>query len=176
MSADSLELSSGESLPIGIVVRAGHGRAPAVIRATGLPLSRESRLLVDWEMRAPEHPGIYAVGSAIDLLGDELRGERGARDAARQGEVAAENVFAEILVGLGETSERRQFATQSSDVVVAIGPGETAGMLKGVPVTGWRAQLARQAAELAYFEAIGGPGGLLGAIGERVRPTRLLGI
>jgi NADH dehydrogenase FAD-containing subunit len=133
-------------------------------------VGREGRLLVDRELRIPEQTGVYAAGPGTTLLGEVVGAESGDRDAARQGEVAAQNVFAEVAEGLGMPCERRQYVAELGDLAIPIGSRDAVGEVRGFAVSGWRARLAFEASRLAYFESIGGPSGLLADLSSR-RPS-----
>jgi len=168
--AGGVELASGEIVPAGLVVRTSPGRAPSFVGDSGAAVGREGRVIVDREMRLPEHPGAYGAGPGIALLGDVVGGEEGDRDAARQGEIAALNVFAEIAGSAGIAAQRSQYKAEPGDLAIPIGSGDAVGQVRGLVVSGWRARMALEASRLSYFESIGGPGGLLAGLSSR-RPV-----
>ncbi len=162
-----VELGSGEIIQAGLVVRTSPGIAPAVVRASDATVGREGRLLVDRELRVPEHTGVYAAGPGTALVTDIVGAEEGDRDFSRQGEVAALNVHAEIAEGIGAAAVRRQYTAELGDLVIPIGAADAIGEVRGLSVSGWRARLALGASRLAYFESIGGAGGLLAGMAGR---------
>jgi hypothetical protein len=89
----------------------------------------------------------------------------GQREAVIQGEVAAHNVFAEIAGEDASAVARRQIGQGTGDVAIAIGRADAVARIRGVAVTGWRARLAHEAAELAYLESVGGAGGVIAGLG-----------
>ena len=159
-SAGEVSLATGESIRCGVFVWAGGVEASAVVRASGLPLGRNGRLVVDRQMRVPEHPGAYALGDVCAVLGEGINAPPpSAQLAVRQGDVVAHNVFAEIVGG-----EPREYRAIPQDVVVSLGRNDALAMVRGVVVSGWRAVALKRLAELRYLEAIGGPGGLVAGL------------
>ena len=164
-SGGEVSLSTGENVRCGVLVWAGGIDVPAVVRASGVRLAPNGRLVVDRQMRVQGCQGVYALGDLSFVLGEvaELN-PPSARSAARQADVVAHNVFAEIT-----GAAPREHSSDRQDIVVSLGQDDAVAMLHGVVVTGWRAALLRRLECLRYLEAIAGPGGLLAGLrGGRV--------
>lgn len=159
VKSGSATLATGEVIRCGTIVWAGGVEPSPVLRSSGLPLDPAGRVVVDRRLSVVEHPGVYGLGDAAAMVGGELGAPASAQLAVRQGEVVAHNVFAEIA-GL----PFRELRSEPSDVVVSLGRGEAAAVVRGFVLTGWRAIAAKRVAELRYLAEIGGPAGLVAGV------------
>jgi NADH:ubiquinone reductase (H+-translocating) len=104
-----VRLADGEIVPAQTVVWTAGVTAPPLISQLGLPVEH-GRLVVDDQLRAPEHPHVFAVGDAAAVRDVTRHGElaaQTAKHAQRQGLTAARNVAASLGRGKAQGYKHR---------------------------------------------------------------------
>ncbi|MGH7894081.1 MAG: NAD(P)/FAD-dependent oxidoreductase, partial [Candidatus Binatia bacterium] len=91
ITADHVELASGEWIPTRTTIWAAGIRAAPVAAHLGLPTGRSGRLVVEPTLQVRGHPAIFAVGDVALVAGAEHLPQV-AQMAIQQGAHAAENV------------------------------------------------------------------------------------
>lgn len=84
---EGLRLENGELLPCGLVLWAGGNSPVPLLHSLGRPLTPRGRLAVDAFLRAPDLPGVYALGDCASLGDPALPAT--AQVAQQQGEYLA---------------------------------------------------------------------------------------
>ncbi len=93
---DTVILSDGQEIPARTVIWTAGVEPPLLVGKLDLKKDHRGRVLVDENLRAKEHPGVYAVGdcACIDYDGPPVPAL--AQAAEQEGKTAARNVAAEI--------------------------------------------------------------------------------
>ncbi len=125
ISADSVVLKSGETIPTETVVwTAGVGGQP-LAKSWGLPTARDGRVKVMPTLQVPDHPEVYVIG---DLAYFEENGRplpMVAPVAVQQGTVAAQNIMNQ-LSGSGQPLQEFRYHDRGTMVTI----GRNAGVVR----------------------------------------------
>ncbi len=135
VSADSVRLSTGETLPTRTVVWTAGVTPHPSLRRLGVPLDERGRVPVDEHLRVREMDSVWAIGDCA--AAPDPRGgicPPTAQHAVRQGPVAARNIAAELGVGTPQPFEYR-----SSAAFVNLGRYKAVGRIGGHTFRGFPA-------------------------------------
>jgi NADH dehydrogenase len=149
----ALRVSGGRLLRAGTILWAGGIQAPAILRASGLPVDGSGRVLVDRYLRVIDQALIFAAGDCAAIPdGAASLVPATASYAMRQGAHLAETLLAELL---GEAP--RPYEPLRLGEIVSLGPHFAIGNPLGVPVVGYPAMLLKKGVERYYRATIEGP-------------------
>jgi len=110
-------LSDGSTIETRCVIWGGGLQAASLVGATGLPAGRGGRLDVQPDLTVAGHPGVYAVGDAANIAGDDGTALPQLGSVAQQsGEWAAANIRAEI-----DGKDRHDFDYHDKGIMAMIG-------------------------------------------------------
>jgi NADH:ubiquinone reductase (H+-translocating) len=142
---DHVRLANGEIVSAQTVVWTAGVTPPPLTSGLGLPVER-GRLVVDQQLRTPEHPHVFAVGDAAAVTDVTRHGRlaaQTAQHAQRQGLTAARNVVASLGHGKARAYKHRNLGF----AVDLTGRNAIATPL-GVRLSGMPAKLAGRAYHL----------------------------
>lgn len=111
-------LADGRRITAGTIIWAAGVKAGPLAAASGLPLGRGGRIVVDERLRVPTHPDVHVVGdigASLDAKGDVL--PQVAQVAIQGGRYAGRSIGAE-LQGLGAP---RAFRYRDKGIMATIG-------------------------------------------------------
>jgi len=111
------------------------------------------RAPIDEYSEALGFPGVYVVGDCA-LVRDAKTGKplpASAHIAMEQGDVVAENIYADLYRGV-----KRRYVPKHVGEVVSLGSRHAVGDLWGIELTGIAARMAKKLVHLAYVYSIGG--------------------
>ena len=138
ISADAVELSTGELVPARTVVWTAGVKPHPVISSLGLPLDGAGRLRADASCAVEGHPGVWALGDAAAVPDPTRAGQPSpptAQHALRQAKVAADNVAGAI----GGSGRRRRFRYRTLGVFVDMGRNKAVASTLGIKWRGFPA-------------------------------------
>lgn len=93
---DTVILSDGQEIPARTVIWTAGVEPPPLVGELDLKKDHRGRVLVDENLRAKGHPGVYAVGDCVCIDYDGPPVPALAQAAEQEGKTAARNVAAEI--------------------------------------------------------------------------------
>ncbi|HKE98057.1 MAG TPA: NAD(P)/FAD-dependent oxidoreductase [Actinomycetes bacterium] len=134
ISADWIELSGGERIPVKTLVWTAGIATDPLIAPTGLPTDERGRVRCDAYTRVEGHRDVYAVGDAAAIPDPAHPGRAApptAQHAQREGRACARNVAASLGVG-----EPRPFHFRGLGLLVNLAGRQGVGRVLGVPVSG----------------------------------------
>ena len=141
-------LSDGRTLPCDLLVLATGLRAPPLIAALGLPLSRDGRLEVEPTLRTAADPAIFAVGDCAVIAGAP-------RPAAGIFGVRAAPTLAHNLAALGTGSRMRAYAPQSRWLsILDLGDGTGLAMRGRLWSLGRGALILKRRLDLGFIDGL----------------------
>ena len=153
VTATSVRLSTGETIPTRTMVWTAGVRPHPVVERLGLPLDR-GRIAVDSYLQVDGRSNVWAVGDAAavpDPAKDfKLATPTTAQHAIRQGRLAARNVAASISGG-----RRRPFRYKTKGVVVDLGRRKAVADTMGIKWRGTPAFIIARTYHLAMMPGLG---------------------
>ncbi len=114
-------------------------------------VGERGRILVDEEMKSVDHSNVYLVGDIIWYLHDEKVVPQIVETALQTGEVAAENIIADI-----EDKKRSQFKPNYHGFMVSIGGKYGVAHVVGMSMSGMFAMAMKHLINLHYLFGIAG--------------------
>ena len=114
-------------------------------------VGERGRILVDEEMKSVDHSNVYLVGDIIWYLHDEKVVPQIVETALQTGEVAAENIIADI-----EEKKRTQFKPNYHGFMVSIGGRYGVAHVVGMSMSGMFAMAMKHMINLHYLFGIAG--------------------
>lgn len=154
VSADSIELSTGEIIPTRTVCWTAGVKPPPIVGKLGLPVTDRGRLETDQYLRVAGHGNVWAIGDAAGVPDPAKPGQPcppTAQHAIRQGRLVAANVAR----ALGDGSSRpRRFRYKTKGVVVDMGRHQAVAETMGIRWRGFPAWWVTRTYHLAMM-----PGG-----------------
>jgi len=114
-------------------------------------VGERGRILVDEEMKSVDHSNVYLVGDIIWYLHDEKVVPQIVETALQTGEVAAENIIADI-----EEKKRSQFKPNYHGFMVSIGGRYGVAHVVGMSMSGIFAMAMKHMINLHYLFGIAG--------------------
>ncbi len=149
VSADSIELSTGEVVPTRTVCWTAGVTPHPVVARLGLPLDGQGRLKADRFCQVEGFPDVWAVGDAAAVPDPARPGQPSpptAQHALRQAKVAAHNVVAAMGGG-----RRRPFRYRTLGVFVDMGRHEAVASTLGIKWRGFPAWFLARSYHLAMM-------------------------
>lgn len=149
VSADSIELSTGEVVPTRMVVWTAGVKPHPVVAKLGLPLDDGGRIRADAYLQVEGHPNVWAIGDAAAVPDPARPGQPSpptAQHAIRQAKIAARNVAA----ALGDGS-RRRFRYRTLGVFVDMGRHQAVASTLGIKWRGFPAWFLARTYHLAMM-------------------------
>ena len=131
ISADAVTLSDGQEIPTRTVVWTAGITPPPLVGELDLRKDKRGRILVDENLRAEGHPGVYAVGDCTSIDYDGPTVPALAQAAEQEGKTAARNVAAEI-----RGDEPKPFRYEQLGQLVDLGAGSALIDIFGVKFSG----------------------------------------
>ena len=131
ISADAVTLSDGQEIPTRTVVWTAGITPPPLVGELDLRKDKRGRILVDENLRAEGHPGVYAVGDCTSIDYDGPPVPALAQAAEQEGKTAARNVVAEI-----RGDEPKPFRYEQLGQLVDLGAGSALIDIFGVRFSG----------------------------------------
>jgi len=133
VTADSLVLDDGATLPTGTVIWTAGARADPLPASWGLSTDRSGRILVAPTLQVPDRPEVYVIGDLASVRQGEASLPMLASVAIQEGEAAARNIGRQL-----EGREPGPFRYRDRGVLATIGRNAAVvrrgGMvLKGFP-------------------------------------------
>jgi NADH dehydrogenase len=151
VSADSVELSTGEIVPTRTVVWTAGVKPHPIIAKLGLPLDGGGRIAADRYTAVPEWPGVWAIGDAAAVPDPTNKGKPSpptAQHVLRQAKVAADNVVHALS---GEPQRRRPFRYRTLGVFVDMGRHQAVASTLGIKWRGFPAWFLARSYHLALM-------------------------
>ena len=154
ITAESVELSTGEVVPTRTVAWTAGVKPRPVVAQLGLPLTRGGRIATDRYCAVAGLPGVWAIGDAAaipDPANDGNPSPPTAQHALRQAKVAADNV-GHVLAG--EAHRRRPFRYRTLGVFVDMGRHQAVASTLGVKWRGFPAWFLARTYHLAMMPGV----------------------
>jgi NADH dehydrogenase len=151
VSADSVELSTGEIVPTRMTVWTAGVKPHPVVAKLGLPLDGGGRVLADRYCKVPDSPGVWAIGDAAAVPDPAKKGQPSpptAQHVLRQAKVAADNVVADLAGGSGH---RRPFRYRTLGAFVDMGRNQAVASTLGIKWRGFPAWFLARTYHLALM-------------------------
>ncbi|HEV2637762.1 MAG TPA: FAD-dependent oxidoreductase [Actinocrinis sp.] len=150
-----IRLTDGTRLPSKTLIWTAGVAASPLVRSVGE--TDHGRLIVDADLRVPQHPEILALGdaAAVPDLARQRTGTAGAvcpptaQHAQRQGRIAAENVVAAL-----RGTNRRQYYHRDLGLVVDLGGPRAVARPLGIQLSGLPAQAATRGYHLFAMPSV----------------------
>lgn len=136
--------ADGSALPFGLLVWSCGVRANPLIARLGMPVDKAGRAIVGPNLETPL-PGVYVIGDAA------AGAPPTAQAASQQGAALARHLAARAA---GRTATVRPVRLLGA--LVALGHGYGAGVVTGLPLTGWVPALIKRANVARWFRTAGG--------------------
>jgi NADH:ubiquinone reductase (H+-translocating) len=139
VSADSVELSTGEVVPTRTVAWTAGVKPHPVVAKLGLPLDDDGRIAADRYCAVPGRPDVWAIGDAAAVPDPARKGSSSpptAQHVLRQAKVAADNVMHSLA---GEPQRRRPFRYRTLGVFVDMGRHRAVASTLGIKWRGFPA-------------------------------------
>jgi len=150
VSADSVSLSDGETIPCRTLCWTAGVRPSPIVARLGLPLDERGRIRTDRQMRVEGHEGVWALGDAAAVPDPAANGARPspptAQHAIRQGRLVASNVAAALGHG-----RARPFTYKTRGVFVDLGRHQAVAEMLKVRLRGFPAWFAARTYHLAMM-------------------------
>jgi NADH dehydrogenase len=140
VSADSLELSTGELIPTRTVAWTAGVRPHPVVAKLGLPLDGGGRIRVDRFCQVDGFDDVWAIGDAAAVPDPARSGQPSpptCQHAIRQGKTVAHNVAAAL--GGGHTGRKKPFTYRTLGVFVDMGRHQAVAETIGIKWRGFPA-------------------------------------
>ncbi|MDP9385412.1 MAG: NAD(P)/FAD-dependent oxidoreductase [Actinomycetota bacterium] len=150
VSADSIELSTGEVVPTRTVCWTAGVTPHPVVARLGLPLDAQGRLATDRFCQVRGFPDVWAIGDAAAIPDPARPGQPSpptAQHGVRQAKVAAHNVVA----AMGGGRRRRPFRYRTLGVFVDMGRHEAVASTMGIKWRGFPAWFLARTYHLAMM-------------------------
>lgn len=150
VSADSIELSTGEVVPTRTVCWTAGVTAHPVVTRLGLPLDGQGRLSADRFCQVEGFPDVWAVGDAAAIPDPARPGQPSpptAQHAVRQAKVAAHN----LAGAMGGGRRRRPFRYRTLGVFVDLGRYKAVASTMGIRWRGFPAWFLARTYHLAMM-------------------------
>jgi NADH:ubiquinone reductase (H+-translocating) len=151
VSADSVELSTGEVVPTRTVVWTAGVKPHPVVAELGLPLDGDGRIAADRFCAVPGRPDVWAIGDAAAVPDPARKGSSSpptAQHVLRQAKVAADNVMRTLA---GEPQRRRPFRYRTLGVFVDMGRHQAVASTLGIKWRGFPAWFLARTYHLALM-------------------------
>jgi NADH:ubiquinone reductase (H+-translocating) len=139
VSADSVELSTGEVVPTRTVAWTAGVKPHPVVAKLGLPLDDDGRIAADRYCAVPGRPDVWAIGDAAAVPDPARKGSSSpptAQHVLRQAKVAADNGMHSLA---GEPQRRRPFRYRTLGVFVDMGRHRAVASTLGIKWRGFPA-------------------------------------
>jgi NADH dehydrogenase len=154
VAADSITLSTGETIACRLVCWTAGVKPAPVVRELGLPLDSGGRIEVDETMRVRGHDNVWAIGDAAAVPDPAAKGQRPcpptAQHALRQGRLVGENVAAAL--GNGRV---KPFRYKTLGVFVDMGRHKAVATMLGLKLRGFPAWWAARTYHLGAIPGTG---------------------
>jgi NADH:ubiquinone reductase (H+-translocating) len=152
---EQIRLTDGTLLPSKTLIWTAGVAASPLVRNVGE--TDHGRLIVDADLRVPQHPEVIALGdaAAVPDLARQRTGTAGAvcpptaQHAQRQGKTAADNVVAAI-----RGTNRTQYYHKDLGLVVDLGGPRAVAKPLGIPLSGLPAQAATRGYHLMAMPSV----------------------
>jgi len=151
VTAESVELSTGEVVPTRTVAWTAGVKPHPVVAKLGLPLDGGGRIAADRYTAVPEWPGVWAIGDAAAVPDPANKGKPSpptAQHVLRQAKVAADNALHALS---GEPERRRPFRYRTLGVFVDMGRHQAVASTLGVKWRGFPAWFLARSYHLALM-------------------------
>jgi NADH dehydrogenase len=151
VSADSVELSTGEIVPTRMTVWTAGVKPHPVVAKLGLPLDDGGRVVADRYCKVPDRPGVWAIGDAAAVPDPANKAKPSpptAQHVLRQAKVAADNLAADLS---GEPGRRRPFRYRTLGAFVDMGRNQAVASTIGIKWRGFPAWFLARTYHLALM-------------------------
>jgi len=151
VSADAVELSTGEIVPTCTVAWTAGVKPHPVVAKLGLPLDGGGRISSDRYCAVPGRPGVWAVGDAGAVPDPANKGNPSpptAQHVLRQAKVAADNAMHALG---GEPDRKRPFRYRTLGVFVDMGRHQAVASTLGIKWRGFPAWFLARTYHLALM-------------------------
>jgi NADH dehydrogenase len=151
VSADSVELSTGEVVPTRTVAWTAGVKPHPVVAELGLPLDGGGRIAADRFCAVPGRPGVWAIGDAAAVPDPARKGNPSpptAQHVLRQAKVAADNAANALA---GQPQRRRPFRYRTLGVFVDMGRHQAVASTLGIKWRGFPAWFLARTYHLALM-------------------------
>jgi NADH:ubiquinone reductase (H+-translocating) len=132
----AVEISSGETLPVGLTVWAAGVKGHPVLADLPVERDRLGRLVVTTQLHLPGHPEVYGVGDAVTITGRPDASIPIIPAALAHGRLAADNIVADLA---GRPLETIEFKPQG--MLVSLGERHAVVEVMGLRFSGYAAWL-----------------------------------
>jgi len=151
ITAESVDLSTGEVVPTRTVVWTAGVKPHPVVAKLGLPVGGGGRIAADRYCAVPDCPGVWAIGDAAAVPDPANRGAASpptAQHVLRQAKVAADNVLHALG---GQPERRRPFRYRTLGVFVDMGRHQAVASTLGIKWRGFPAWFLARTYHLALM-------------------------
>jgi NADH dehydrogenase len=151
VTADAVELSTGELVPTRTVAWTAGVKPHPVVAELGLPLGPAGRIDTDRFCAVDGWPGVWAIGDAAGVPDPASKGNPSpptAQHVVRQAKVAADNVGHALA---GEPQRRRPFRYRTLGVFVDMGRHQAVASTAGIKWRGFPAWFLARTYHLALM-------------------------
>ena len=151
VSANSVELSTGETVPTRTTVWTAGVKPHPVVAKLGLPLDDGGRIVADRYCKVPGPPGVWAIGDAAavpDPANKSKPSPPTAQHVLRQAKVVADNVAADLA---GEPGRHRPFRYRTLGAFVDMGRNQAVASTIGIKWRGFPAWFLARTYHLALM-------------------------
>ena len=153
VTAETIYLSSGNQIHYSLFIWAGGIKGNRVLEKSGLKTEARGRVPVTQYLQYVDNPTVYLVGDNA-LVQDPKTGKPvlpTAQTALQQAEIAAHNIYADIM-GL----EKKVYVPSSIGTVISIGRGKAFGEVKSFKFKGPAATWLKELIPVKYRYSLGG--------------------
>ncbi len=153
VTAETICLASGKQIHYSLFIWAGGIKGNQVLEQSGLKTETRGRVPVTQYLQYVDNPTVYLVGDNA-LVQDPRTGKPvlpTAQSALQQAEIAAYNIYADIM-GL----EKKVYVPSSIGTVISIGRGKAFGEVKSFKFKGPAATWLKELIPAKYRYSLGG--------------------
>ena len=152
MTAQSVELDTGETIEAANIIWAAGVGANPLIRQLGVEMDRAGRVKVNPDCSVPGFPEVFAIGDNASLLQADGRPIPGVSPAAMQMARYVAGVIEEELKSKGsEASRRRPFRYWDKGSMATIGRSAAVAWIRDIHLTGFPAWMAWLVVHLLFL-------------------------
>ena len=152
MTAQSVELDTGETIEAANIIWAAGVGANPLIRQLGVEMDRAGRVKVNPDCSVPGFPEVFAIGDNASLLQADGRPIPGVSPAAMQMARYGAGVIDEELKSTGsEAGRRRPFRYWDKGSMATIGRSAAVAWIRDIHLTGFPAWMAWLVVHLLFL-------------------------
>ena len=149
VQADHLRLSSGETVPVTILIWAGGVRANSLLLSSPFKVDAKGRMLVNGYLQTQDHPEVFAIGDCASFIHPEMGtpSPPTARLAIDQGRWLARYLMGETIF---------PFVPTFKGATISLGKGDAVSLVGELRFFGRTAYLIKFLITMKYIYSIGG--------------------